>query len=770
MYLSLNLLKQFLPIVAMDTIDKIEEKLNSLGIEVEQVIKFPKIKNLAVGLIESMSKPKPDSKVNFCKVKIGSTTHDIICGGQNIKPGDKVVVAKVGAVLPGGKEIGKRNIMGIESQGMICGYNELNQVFCNTSAEENEWVVVLDKTLNDMKADPLKLIGMDDIILDLSIPSNRNDLNGIFWIVNELSPFYEFEFKNVLEKKEIPSKVPFVKKIDSSIKNYFFINFNVDEFDISWKVKATLLNSGLVPSNTILDLAKVSQILTGVPIFGFDSYSIKKITSLKLETKKEIIVDGNKILLAKGTNVLMANDEVLLIPGIGVNDKFKITKNSKDVCFFASTISVEEINKIINANKLATTDSKLAWRDFNANLVEYAYSNLLSILKVKFKNINVTKNSKIEEAKSIKLDLKKLNGILNTKLSAGDVKSILLSFGYKSSTNGYIPPVNRNDIENEMDIIEDVLKVYGINNISPTEISDSKIMFYDQVNVNLLSQIKTYFQSNGFFNVKTYNLCSKEELSFNCFAYKDPIKIDNPISNEREFMRISLVSGVLDTLSFNSRMANPLYPIYEIQDIYKKTGIDKHLIFATSQNNYNNEINHSFIKNDLFYLKEMVQNILSLKGLTPRFEANFNDEIGCTNDALNIYLNTKKIGYITRVSPNLLKQYKINTEALYICELNLSSVLEHKHYSKLIDSNISNQSVLKDITFNVDASVNLNEVYNLFKKQNLFKNYKIISEFKIDENNIAYTVKFEINQDNKEAQNFDNIINFFESNKLKVKK
>ncbi len=97
--------------------------------------------------------------------------------------------------------------MGIESEGMICGYSELNDVFCNVSDIEKEWVIVLDKTLTDLKQEPLKLVGLDDTILDLSIPSNRNDLNGIFWIVNELSPFYSFDFKNTHKKIIYPTRL-----------------------------------------------------------------------------------------------------------------------------------------------------------------------------------------------------------------------------------------------------------------------------------------------------------------------------------------------------------------------------------------------------------------------------------------------------------------------------------------------------------------------------------------------------------------------------------
>ncbi len=769
MYLSLNLLKQFLPIIGMDSIENIEVKLNSLGIEIEEVIQFQKTKNLAIGQIKSMSKPQMDSHVNLCEVQIGTKTHKIICGGQNIKPGDKVVVAKIGAVLPGNKEIGKRKIMGIESEGMICGYSELNDVFCNVSDIEKEWVIVLDKTLTDMKLDPLKLIGLDDTILDLSIPSNRNDLNGIFWIVNELSPFYSFDFKNTLNKKEITLKPSYISKLTGNINKYFFIGFETDEFDVSWKVKTSLLNSGLTPSNTILDLAKVTQVLTGVPVFGFDAKGIKKVSFGTLEKKKEVTINKSKISLSKGTNVVLADNDILIVPGIGTNDKYAITKESKDIYFFGSSICVEEINKIINTNKLSSVDSKLASRGYNENLVEYAYSNLIDVLSVKYKKINIAKKAGISEAKPIKLDVNKLNNILNTKISANEVKSILTSFGYKQTANGYIAPVNRNDIENEMDIIEDVLKIYGINNIEPSGIESSKLVFYNQKKTNLVNDIKTYFLSNGIFEVKTYNLCSEKEIGFNFFNYKEPIKIENPISNEREYMRLSLLSGILDTLSFNSRMNNELYPIFEIQDVYKKVGIDKHLICAVSQNVYENKINKTFVKNDLFYLKELVTNVLLMNKITPEFDINFKEEFGCVNDSLNILIGKEKVGYITRISPTLLKEYKINTEALYVCEINLNAFLDNNEPSKLVSNVSMNQNVIKEITFTVDESYDLNEVYKIFKKQDLFINYKFVSEFKVL-NKVSYTVSFELNQENPNSSNFDNIIKFFEDNKLSIKK
>ncbi len=770
MYLSLNLLKDFFPDIKQISLEKFESILNSVGIEVENIIKFPMIENLIVGEIQHISKPSENAKVNLCEVYFNNKIHKIICGGNNVEVNKKVIVAQIGTIMPDGRKIEPREIMGIKSEGMLCGYDELNQIFCNYKSDGG--IVLLDKNVKINNQDVLKHIGLDDTIFDLSIPSNRNDLNGLFWIIKEISPFFSSKFEmNLLNTKKTCQNDKLKYQVNGSnlLKNIFLVNFDINDFELSWKSRYILLNSGITPTNTILDIAKIVQILTSIPILGFDSSKIKKTKFAKLDKSKTIKIDENDFNIPKGEIVLLNdNDDVILVPGIGVNDEYKITSSSINISFFASSVNHNEVFNLINENKFINNDVKISSKDLNYQyLLPIAFEVLINDLKVKFKDIKSIIKVEDKKPNEIEFDFKKVNSLLNTNLKESDINQVLLNMGYKKTGKKYTPPFNRTDVENDVDIIEDVLKVYGVSNIHPAPIDSSCLTFKNEFDIKKIEDVKKYLLSNGFYQIKTYNLCSKDELKYNYFNYENPIAISNPLSNDREFMRLSLLNGVLDTYSYNSRMNNNLESIFEFQNIYYDGLNKRHLILSVPNNIYENKLNNSYIKNDIFYIKNILLNIVSILNKYINFDIGFNQDYGCKNDSLIIKSRNKIVGYITRLNPELLKQYKINNNSIYVAEICIDDLYDDINKYKLVNMPSNNQKITKEITFDVSVNTNLNDIYDILNSQNYFVNYEIISEYQKDEQ-ISYTLSFELNSINNESA-FDDILDFFAKNSLKVR-
>ncbi|MDE6562722.1 MAG: hypothetical protein K2J98_00395, partial [Malacoplasma sp.] len=190
MLLSKNLLNSLFPIFKNVDNEKLEKMLNSIGIEVESIFKFEETKNLIVGEIRKVNKHPKSDKLNICEVFFKNKIHTIICGAKNVKPKLKVIVAQVGTKMLDGRIIEAKELLGVKSNGMICSYSELTSRIEYCGSEEIENIIELDNSAKIDDEKPLKYVGMDDEIFDLSVPSNRNDLNGILAIAYDLISVY----------------------------------------------------------------------------------------------------------------------------------------------------------------------------------------------------------------------------------------------------------------------------------------------------------------------------------------------------------------------------------------------------------------------------------------------------------------------------------------------------------------------------------------------------------------------------------------------------
>lgn len=270
MYLSKKLITNFFPEFGLFNDKKLLEIFNSLGIELETIFNFENTNNLVVGeILETKKHPSADN-LNLCKVKISSSKiNTIVCGAKNVHQGQKVIVALKGAKFIDGRVIEYKELRGILSEGMICAYNELTNRtdWCNKN--ELDDIITLPSVAKVGDKAPLNFISMNDTIYELSIPSNRNDLNSVFGIILEIQSFLnlkkELTFKNL--NKNLNSKIKLKNKVS---ENHYLISLNNDKYSTSnWIVKTLLMNSGFVPSDSIDDLAKLNQILSGIPTISF---------------------------------------------------------------------------------------------------------------------------------------------------------------------------------------------------------------------------------------------------------------------------------------------------------------------------------------------------------------------------------------------------------------------------------------------------------------------------------------------------------------------
>ncbi|MGL4647353.1 MAG: phenylalanine--tRNA ligase subunit beta [Mycoplasmoidaceae bacterium] len=774
MYLSRKLISQFFPRFNYLKDQEIFEIFNALGIELESVFNFEKTKNLVVGEVLSFEKIEGSNNLNLCKVKISSKNkvNTIICGANNFLAGDKVIVALEGCKLFNGREINYKKIKGIESQGMICSYEELTSRSQWMNQKEMDDIIVLPSIAEVGDRNPLRFINFDDEIFELSIPSNRNELNSVFGIIYELQSF--LNLKKNLDHNDLKDFLSQAVKVKNDIsKNHFLLKIeNENYLHSNWITKSYLMNSGIVPSNSIEDIAKLTQVLCGIPMMVFTNLKSHKIEIKKVERDSKIeLANYGSVVLKKGDVVFRNENQIIGLMNLDVAKKYAIDEKAKSIYFLAAHVDPLDIRKTSGRLKIMNEAVKAT----NKPIAPWWYRKTLDMLvrnlKPKFSNIMLDFKYSASKPLIINLDFKKANQLLGTNLSNDEITKILKAFDYTIDHQKITCPLYRSDIVNDHDILEDILKVKKIQDVQATQVNSSTINLNHNKGNDLKSKISNLLIHEGFYLIKSYNLVAKDTIkNFNYFGYKNPIKILNPISSEKEWMKLSLFDNILNCYSYNESFKNDLVPIFEIQDLYfDKNTKRKHLVLAVANNLEINKLNKSIIYEDIFYLKRAVNAIADLFNIKFDYEKGIKHEWGCIQDSLKINFNKKNIGYITRINPLTLKSSKIKNDKIYLAEIDLTDLLAMKKIPSFITPIENKHKIVRELTISLPVDFDLNKFYKITNSLSIIEELEINDAYYENEY-ISYTIKFNLISDEKDIKdNFAKVIDYFKSHNLKIK-
>ncbi len=795
MLLSRNLLNSLFPVFKNIKNDKLEEMLNSIGIEVESIFKFEETKNLIVGEIKEVRKHPNSSKLNICEVFFKNKLHTIICGAQNVRPNLKVIVAQVGAKMIDGRIIEEKELLGVKSNGMICAYSELTTRIEYCGVNEIENIIELDNNAIIGDENPLKYIGMDDEIFDLSVPSNRNDLNGIFAIAYDLIFIYfpntklDFSLKNIEKIK----KDNFNLKIDKNICS-FFAAISVKNVTIkpsNWKVKSWLLNSGITPINQIVDLTNLNTIITSSPSHGYDKDTLNGELAVCINNKKDKVIALNKkeyIIDPNEAICVMSKNNIVSLAGIIGIENYSIKNTTKNVIFEVANFDNLLVRKTDNKLNIKTDASILSSKKIPLWMTCKSVDFLLGLLienKFEVYGINLT-DFKLKET-LIDYDEKVIMELLGCNFKKGEITKILKSMGFKIDNNKISTPIYREDLETIYDIVEELVKKIDVNRLLGLPILDSAIDFdFDYFEENRV-YLQKYFIYKGFSLVKTLNLTSLENnKKFNLFNVKNEIKIMNPISKEREVFRNNLIQQHLEIISNNYSRKNDLLNIFEIQGLSYDNKWNHHLCLTLCTDLFNNKINGSKIKPDFLLLKSILTDLLNLFKVNYEYDLiksiNPNVSFVLLNNGFEISVNKKVVGYAGQINPDTLSDFKINSEIpIYFFEIIINDLVDKKMFeSFFVSEEKKSHSIVRFLTLIINKN-------DSFKKYDLiFKNYlnklKKINSYKIEsvflkDDKISYTFSFDINQksllkvENADINEiFEMMIKDFEKNGAEIKR
>ena len=773
MKVSYNWLKDYIDIDK--PVDEVSEILTNLGLEVEKVEDFESIKGslegIIVGEVLSCKKHPNADRLKLTNIDLGKEgKFEIVCGAPNISKGQKVAVATVGSVIytnSGEKiKISKSKIRGVVSNGMVCSEDEIGL------SNSHDEIMVLDKKIKT--GTPLsKIIEVEnDKILEIGLTPNRSDAMSHFGVARDLKVFFD------LNKEKTNLKLPSISEFsydDFKIETKIYVEDsklsplyagiiikNIEVKESSKWIKNKLKSIGQEPINNIVDITNYVLHEIGQPLHAFDLDKISNIEVKTLDSKTDFkTLDGNQISLDNEDIMICSKSNPLCLAGIFGGLDSGVTNNTKNIFLESAIFNSISVRKSSKRHSIFTEASSRFERGVDPEMVIYALKRASILIKNDCpdsisSNIIKEDNLKLEE-KNIFLRYDKINSISGKLIDKEIIASILnsLDVTIEAATDdglNVISPHYRSDVNREIDLIEEILRVYGYNNIDSsltlTRSSKDFTLNNDKIIDNIIYR---NLVGVGFNEIMTNSICSPESNQIN----KDikPIEIINPQGVELSNLRVSLLPGMLDIINFNINRQNKNLKLFEIGNTYyldHKENVETKLLSISISGEIFNEswLNKDQIDN-FYYIKGLIKRLCNDLSLKVKFisknDSNYSKK-------LLIIKGKDTIGCIGEINKNLLNNYSINTKVCY-AEINLSkidiknNVIKYKEISKFPSSR-------RDISMIVDSKVTFDNIEklafdiekNILKEVNLFDVYKDKS---MSNDKESYAISFLFNDSKK---------------------
>lgn len=756
MKLSRNFVSDYVDIDKDIDIKKLAEDMTSIGNEYDSCCKLIPATNLIIGeVIECKNHPDSDH-LHVCKVNIGKENIQIVCGAPNVRSGLKVIVALDGAVLPGGV-IKKSNIRGEESNGMICSIAELGLEHKFLTEKDIEGIHELP---SDAKVgeDPIKYLKLDDEVIDFELTSNRGDLLSILGMAYEICALYDKKVKPIdLSFKENEEDINNSFEIDVKTENCpLYLVKKVKNVVIKESpdfIKNRLIASGIRPINNVVDISNYVMLETGQPLHYYDSNRLGNFLTVRMADSDEKLttLDSVERTLTDNDIVIATDKEIVGLAGVMGGLSTEIENDTKDIiiesAIFHPTLIRKTSKKILRSeasNRFEKgLDPKRTYMAImrSCNLLEkYADAEIVGGM-IEHNTLDISDNI-------IPITVDKINKVLGINLDKDTILNIFTRLGFEYSLNDneilVTVPTRRVDISIREDLIEEVGRIYGIDNIIGKQMTLPLKPGYVNKDKRI---IRNKLASLGLNETLSYALIPFKEVKKYTTDEFEPIKVLDPMSEDRNTLRHSIIPSLYSIYEYNKARGNKDISIYEIGACFGKVNEDykeesKLGILMTGI--YTEGLNPK--KVNFYTIKGILEELLEYLGYTNRYSLKVEDipnELHPGQRA-SIILNNIKIGIIGKIHPSITK------EDIYVIEINLDKLLsfrvkqmQYKEISKF-------PGIRKDIAFTIDKKISANDIMTLIKKEagKLLKSISIFDVYegeKIEENerSIAFKLMFE---------------------------
>ena len=798
MKISYNWLKQFINI-DWDA-EKTGELLTDLGLEIEGIDTYESVKGGLKGIVigevlTCVQHPNAD-RLKVTTVDIGADVPvQIVCGAPNVATGQKVPVATIGTTLYTTEgeawKIKKGKIRGEESHGMICAEDELGL------GESHDGIMVLDTKLK-VGTFVSKVFEIEnDEIFEIGLTPNRADAMSHHGVARDL--------KAGLLQKEIQLELitPSVSsfhvdarslKIDVDVQDkenaprYCGVTITGLKVDASpsW-LQHRLKSIGLSPINNIVDITNYVLHELGQPLHAFDA---NKITGNKIEVKtcnagtKFTTLDDVERVLHEDDLMICDAEKPMCIAGVfgGINSG--VTEGTTSIFLESAYFNPVSVRKTAKRHGLNTDASFRFERGIDPNITEYALKRAaLMIVEIAggeiSSDISDTYVNKINDFE-VRLSFDNAKKLIGEEIPRETIKSILTSLEIKVNNVtetglGLTVPAYRNDVQREADIIEEILRVYGYNNVGTTEklnasISNSK-RFEDYKLQNIIGN---QLASQSFYEIMANSLTTPKYMELTEQLNADyNVEMLNPLSNDLSVMRQSLLFSGLEAVCYNINRKRSDLKLFEFGKTYHqypdKREEDKHLSLFVTGNISEERWNTVVTPSDFFYIKGTVETILQRLGLNRLKSSPIKSDV--FSEGMSFSLGKKNIVDFGLVKKSVLKHFGISQNVLF-ADFNWDNVLEMaKHNSIKFKPIPRYPEVRRDFALLIDNTVSFENIYTIAKQteKQLLKNVNLFDVYEgknLPEGKKSYAVSFILQDEHKTLtdKQIDKIMSKLQSN------
>ncbi len=754
MKLSTNFLKDYIDIDV--DVKQLAEDMTRVGNEYDSASNLINATKLVIGQITECE-PHPDSDhLHLCKVNIGTEVLDIVCGAPNARTGLKVIVALDGAVLPE-KTIKKGMIRGQESNGMLCSIAELGLEHKFLKPEDSEGIAELGEDA-EIGGDPIKYLQMDDGVIDFELTANRGDLLSILGMAYEVGAIYDKKVKDVdLKHKESGEDINKTFKTEVKTENCSKLlvkkveNVKIEESPIF--IKNRLIASGIRPINNVVDISNYVMLELGQPLHFYDADKLgnKLVVRMAEDGEKLTTLDNVERTLTSEDIVIADATHGVGLAGVMGGLETEVEPDTKNIIIESAifdSVKVRKTSKKIVRSEASNRFEKGLDPERTTMAIERACKLLEEYAGGTVVTGTVEYDKTNNKEKEIEITFKNINDVLGTIIPNEEILNVFRKLGFSYKVNGetikVTVPTRRLDISIKEDLIEEVSRIYGVDNIEgKLPIVPMRKGCYDKTQ----REIRNKMIALGLKETLTYVLINDKEVNGYTLDKFDPLKLLDPITEDRNTLRYSMIPSLYKVYEYNKAREQKDISIFEIgKGFYKKGevyGEDTKLCVLMS-GKYSTGLNNNKTV-DFYVIKGIAEEVLDYLGYSGRYsfmKQEMPKEMHPGQSAM-INVNGSNIGMIGKIHPSVTK------DDVYVLEINLDELftkkvgkMKYKEFSKF-------PSINKDIALVVDKKSVSKDIEKVIKSAggSLLTNIEVFDVYTgvgvgIDKKSIAYSLTF----------------------------
>lgn len=724
MKLSTNFVKDYVDIDV--DVKTLAEDMTKVGNEYEEAGKLLNVTKLVVGEVKTCEMHPDSDHLHICTVDVGNEILNIVCGAPNVRTGLKVIVALNGAELPGGT-IKRGMIRGQESNGMLCSMAELGLE--NKFLEEAD-IAGIHELPEDAPVgeDAVKYLKMDDEVIDFELTANRGDLLSILGMAYEIGAIYDKKVKEIdLSYQENNEDINDNFKVEVNTDNCsIFLAKKVKNIKIEESpdfIRNRLMASGIRPINNVVDISNYVMLETGQPLHFYDSDTLKGKLEVRMakENEKLTTLDGVERNLKVEDIVISDGEKAIGLAGVMGGEETEITENTKNVMIEAAIFDPIKI-RMTSKEILRSEASSRFEKGLDPNRTYMAIARACHMLEKYAGGEVVGGIAKYDKEdlsnREIEITFENINRILGMNIAKEDILEVFRKLGFTYILKGeeaviVSVPRRRGDITIKEDLIEEVGRIYGVDNIVGKLPSIStRAGSYDKVT----RAIRNKMIDLGLNETLSYILVNDKEAKMFTKDDTELVSLLDPMTEDRNTLRHSIVPSLLKIYEYNKARSVKDVSIFEIgKAFYKKAeeyGENTKIAALMTGEYYLGIENRKQV--DFYVIKGVAEELLDYLGYSGRYSFVVNEEKMPGDfhpgQSAQISVNNDIVGMIGRVHPKLSK------ENVYVMEIDLDRLLDKK-VGKMKYKEISKYpSIKKDLSLVVDKHVTAKDIEMNIKK------------------------------------------------------